>query len=162
MISLIAVMATNRVIGKDNSMPWHHRADLRHFKTVTMGKPVVMGRRTYESIGKPLPGRTNIVVSRDKSWQMDGVLMAYDLDSAMAQAGDHGEEIMIIGGAALYQAFLDKADKMYLTIIDHDYAGDTYFPAFDLMQWSEVSRRDFPSDPEHPYPYSFVTLVRNR
>lgn len=137
-IALIAAMANNRVIGKDNQMPWHLPEDLRHFKQVTMGKPVVMGRRTYESIGKPLPGRQNIVITRNSDMTIPGVTMASSLSEAFDQA-NVCDELMIIGGGQLYAEALPCADILYLTQISLDVDGDTYFPFWDDGQWVKSS-----------------------
>jgi dihydrofolate reductase len=164
-IALIAAMADNRVIGAHGDLPWRIPADLKHFKAMTMGKPVVMGRRTYESIGKPLPGRPNIVVSRGGVDFPDGLDVAADIDAALAmaqrRAHDVGaDEIMIIGGATLYAALLPRADRLYLTEIHDAVDGDTFFPAFDRAAWREVARED--RDDVHSVPVSFVTLDRRR
>ncbi|MDN5369938.1 MAG: dihydrofolate reductase [Shewanella sp.] len=137
-IALIAAMANNRVIGKDNQMPWHLPEDLRHFKQVTMGKPVVMGRRTYESIGKPLPGRQNIVITRNSDMTIPGVTMVSSLSEAFDQA-NVCDELMIIGGGQLYAEALPFADILYLTQISLDVDGDTYFPSWDDGQWVKSS-----------------------
>ncbi|EIV8474168.1 type 3 dihydrofolate reductase, partial [Vibrio vulnificus] len=126
-ISMIAAMAKQRIIGKDNQMPWHLPADFAWFKRCTMGKPVVMGRKTYDSIGRPLPGRLNIVISRDESLVIEGVTMARSIAHALALAGDV-DEVMIIGGGSIYAECLPKADKLYLTFIDATIDGDTQFP----------------------------------
>jgi dihydrofolate reductase len=137
-IALIAAMANNRVIGKDNQMPWHLPEDLRHFKQVTMGKPVVMGRRTYESIGEPLPGRQNIVITRNSDMTIPGVTMVSSLSEAFDQA-NVCDELMIIGGGQLYAEALPFADILYLTQISLDVDGDTYFPSWDDGQWVKSS-----------------------
>lgn len=161
-VSLIAAMASNRVIGKDNQLPWRYKADLAHFKRVTMGKPVIMGRLTYQSIGKPLPGRHNIVVSRDPEFQISGVSVCGSLEEALlvAETADEVTEIMIIGGGQLYQQALGVADRVYLTEIRHDFDGDAYFPELDPHEWQEAERVSQPVDAEHPYPYDFVRYQR--
>ena len=126
-ISMIAAMANDRVIGKDNQMPWHLPADFAWFKRCTMGKPVVMGRKTYESIGRPLPGRQNIVISRDDSLTIEGVTTVTSIDAALTAAGEV-DEVMIIGGGTIYEACLPKANKLYVTHIDASVDGDTQFP----------------------------------
>ncbi|MCH1929773.1 type 3 dihydrofolate reductase [Shewanella sp. A25] len=133
-IAMIAAMANNRVIGKDNQMPWHLPEDLRHFKAMTLGKPVVMGRKTFESIGRPLPGRHNIVISRQADLAIEGVTCVTSFDAAKAAAGEC-EELVIIGGGQLYAELLPLADKLYLTEINLDVEGDTYFPHWDDGQW---------------------------
>lgn len=161
LLSLIAAMAQDRVIGKDNAMPWHLPADLRHFKAVTLGKPVVMGRRTFESIGRPLPGRRNIVISRNPQWQAEGVEVATSLDAALALLTDC-EEAMIIGGGQLYAEALPRADRLYLTYIDAQLNGDTHFPDYLSLGWQELERSTHPADDKNSYACEFVTLSRQR
>ncbi len=146
-LALIATRARNGVIGLDNRMPWHLPEDLAYFKRVTLGKPVVMGRKTFESIGRPLPGRLNIVVTRNPDWQAAGVQVAHSLDAALALAAAAApEEIMLIGGAELYRQALPQADVLYLTEIDAEFAGDAFFPEVDLARWridrEEAGQRD--------------------
>ncbi|MCG9098967.1 dihydrofolate reductase [Laribacter hongkongensis] len=146
-LALIAARARNGVIGLDNRMPWHLPEDLAYFKRVTLGKPVVMGRKTFESIGRPLPGRLNIVVTRNPDWQAAGVQVAHSLDAALALAAAAApEEIMLIGGAELYRQALPQADVLYLTEIDAEFAGDAFFPEVDLARWridrEEAGQRD--------------------
>lgn len=152
-------MARDRVIGKDNTMPWHLPADLRHFKAITLGKPVVMGRRTFESIGRPLPGRRNLVVSRNPGWQAEGVERVASLQQALARVAG-AEEVMIIGGGQLYAEALPLADCLYLTHIDLVVAGDTRFPAYAQLGWQRVSQECHAADERNPYPYCFETLLR--
>ena len=159
LISLIAAMAHERVIGKGNAMPWHLPADLRHFKSVTLGKPVVMGRRTFESIGRPLPGRRNLVISRNPQWQADGVEVAASLDEALSLLSG-SDEVMIIGGGQLYAEALPRADRLYLTHIELVVAGDTYFPDYSLYNWCELEKTSHQPDEKNPYGYTFVTLAR--
>ncbi len=154
-ISLVAAMAKNRVIGKDNQMPWHLPADLKHFKTVTMGKPVVMGRKTFESIGRPLPGRKNIVISRNAEFVAEGCDLVDSIDAALALVADV-KEVMIIGGGFLYSQMIDKADKLYLTFIDLEVEGDTQFPAFEHLNLSEVNRSQHLADEKNPHNCEFV------
>ncbi|EJG1163575.1 type 3 dihydrofolate reductase [Vibrio parahaemolyticus] len=157
-ISMIAAMADNRVIGKDNQMPWHLPADFAWFKRCTMGKPVVMGRKTYDSIGRPLPGRLNIVISRDESLSIEGVTTVTSVEKALEAAKGH-DEIMVIGGGSIYEAFLDKADKLYLTFIDADVEGDTQFP-----QWSsdfkETYSETYQADEKNAYNMRFTILEK--
>lgn len=160
-ISLIVAMAQNRVIGADNAMPWHLPADLRHFKAVTLGKPVVMGRRTFESIGRPLPGRRNLVITRDPTWQADGVEVAGSLEQALAAVAGC-DEVMIIGGGQLYAQALDLADCLYLTHIDLAVAGDTRFPPYEQLGWQCIAAEAHEPDEKNPYPYRFETLIRLR
>lgn len=161
-IALIAAMAANRVIGYGNKMPWHLPADLRHFKQLTMAKPVIMGRKTFESIGnKPLPMRVNIVVSRDPNYQPNGVVIARDLNQALKIAEGHAaEEIMIMGGASIYEQALPIADRLYLTFIQLNVPGDAYFPDLSKHRWREISSESHTPDAENPYNYSFVVYER--
>ena len=159
-ISLIVAMATNRAIGLDNKMPWHLSADLKKFKAITMGSPIVMGRKTYESIGRPLPGRSNIIISRNLDYQQTDCLVFNDIKTAIAASSKEADEIFIIGGAELYKATLPLADNLYLTLINQDFTGDTFFPEIDFKAWSEVSREDISDDPSVNFSYSFLKLSR--
>jgi len=158
-LSLIAAMAHDRVIGANNQLLWHLPADFQHFKKVTMGKPIIMGRKTFESIGKPLPGRLNVVVTRNPNYEADGCVVLHSLTAALAEVS-HVPEVMIIGGAEIYAAALEQADTLYLTYVDAHLDGDTYFPAWEPSQWEEVSREAYDPDEKNPYPYTFVTLTR--
>ena len=158
-INLIAAMARNRVIGKDNQMPWHLPADLQHFKSVTMTHPIIMGRKTYESIGRPLPGRRNLVISRNPDLVIEGVEIFNSIDAAMARCSA-AQSVMIIGGANLYEQMMPYADYLYLTFIDHETEGDAYFPDWSDYQWTELSREHHTADDNNPYDYQFVTLKR--
>ncbi|HHQ4599848.1 type 3 dihydrofolate reductase [Aeromonas veronii] len=160
-ISMIAAMAHDRVIGKDNQMPWHLPADLAHFKRVTLGKPVLMGRKTFESIGRPLPGRRNLVISRNPDYQAEGIEVVGSVEAALALlAGSSVEELMVIGGGHLYAEMLPSADCLYLTRIDLAVEGDTRFPAFDDGQWQRVDCESHSADEKNPHPYSFETWQR--
>jgi len=152
-------MAENRVIGNDNSLPWHLPADLKHFKAMTMGKPMIMGRKTWESLPGKLPGRTHIVVSSNSDYVAEGCILAHSLRQAIDAAGDV-PEVMVVGGAMLYGEALSKADRMYLTMVETEVEGDTLFPEYDSGQWQEVAREHHPRDDKNPYAYSFVTLSR--
>jgi dihydrofolate reductase len=160
-ISLIWAMSRNRVIGRDNALPWHLPADLQHFKQVTLGKPIIMGRRTWESLPGRLPQRRHIVITRQRGYQAAGAETAPDLQSAIRLAGDV-EEVMIVGGATLYALALPLADQLYLTLVDADIAGDTRFPDFDLSEWREVSRHQHAPDKANSYGMEFLQLVRRR
>lgn len=160
-ISLVVAMSENRVIGRDNGLPWRLSGDLRYFKAVTMGKPIVMGRKTYESIGRPLPGRRNIVLTRDPAYRAPGCEVCPDLEQALALVGDV-PEVMIIGGGALYAATLDRADRIYLTEVHATVEGDTWFPALDASRWKECSRERHEGDEGDGLAYSFVVLERRR
>ena len=161
-IAMIAAMANDRVIGKDNQMPWHMPADLAHFKRVTLGKPVIMGRKTYDSIGRALPGRLNIVITRDSTYSLNDATVVNSIEAALEQAKSATtDEVMIIGGGAIYAKLLPQADRLYLTFIDADVAGDTYFPDFtEIADWHEVERAEHNADEKNGYNYSFVTLER--
>ena len=155
MISLIVAMAHDRVIGKDNRMPWHLPADLQHFKAITSGHPVIMGRKTFESIGKALPNRRNIVVSRNANYSAAGAELVNSLEAALSLVKDQ-EEVFVIGGSQLFKEALPLAQKMYITYIDMHVDGDTFFPEWDHAQWHETSRKFFNPTPEFPYTYAFV------
>jgi len=158
-LSIIAAMARNRVIGRDNRLPWRLPADLQHFKRITMGKPMIMGRKTWESLPGLLPGRRHIVVTRDRDYQGVGAEVVHSLDQAMSQAGDV-DEIMLVGGANLYAQAMGLASRLYLTEIDADVEGDAWFPEFDPAQWREVSREDHSGDEQNPHSYAFRVLDR--
>lgn len=152
-------MDRDGVIGRDGGLPWHLPADLQHFRRVTMGKPIVMGRKTHESIGRPLPGRENIVVSRTPGYQAPGCRVVSSLAEARASSRS-ASEIMVIGGAALYREALPLAKCVYLTEVHADVEGDVCFPPLDRTQWRELEREDRAADERNAYPYSFVLLVR--
>ena len=162
-LAIIVAQAENRVIGINNKLPWHLPEDLRYFKQVTMSKPIIMGRKTYESIGRPLPGRTNIVISRQEGYAPEGVKVVPSLEAAIELAEsicviDGAEEAMVIGGAQIYAEALDKAQRLYLTEVDAEINGDAWFPEFDRSAWHEVGREDFAAEGPNPYNYSFVVL----
>lgn len=161
-ISMIAAMANNRIIGADNAMPWHLPADLKHFKSVTMGKPVVMGRKTYESIGRALPGRLNIVISGRDGYTLQDATVVKTPEAAMACAAETStDEVMIIGGGTIYQRFLAQANTLYLTFIDLTVEGDTQFPDYESVgSWQESENESHQADEKNPHPYRFVTLCR--
>lgn len=157
---MIAAMAKNRVIGANNQMPWHLPADLRHFKSMTLGKPIIMGRKTYESIGKALPGRVNIVISRSPL-TLNDASTATNLETAIELA-DENDEVMIIGGGQLYQACLPLCHRLYLTHIDLDVAGDTYFPEYQSNAcWKNIASEQHNPDAQNPYHYRFEILERS-
>ena len=159
-LALIAAVARNGVIGCDGDLPWRISADLQYFKSTTMGKPIIMGRRTFESIGKALPGRPNIVVTRKLDFRADDVEVAANLDQALATAAGHGgDEVMVIGGGEIYAAALPQANRLYLTEIHIEPEGDVYFPALDRTQWREVTREDHRAAGDTPA-FSFVILDR--
>ena len=157
-ISLVAAMAKKRVIGKDNQMPWHLPADLAHFKAVTLGKPIIMGRKTYESIGRPLPGRKNIVISRNPDYRLDGCDTVTSLGAALALVSD-SEEVMIVGCGFLYQQSIPMANKLYLTFIDLEVEGDTHFPEYEHLSLKVINRESHQADEKNPNPYEFVDFL---
>ena len=158
-ISLIAAMGKGRIIGIENRLPWRLPADMKHFRALTIGKAVLMGRKTFDSIGKPLAGRTNIVVSQDPKFHPEGVTVARSIAEALP-AEDSTDEIMVIGGASFYAQLLPRAQRLYITEIHHDFSGDAYFPAWNPTEWHEIAREDHIADGDNIYPYSFVTLIR--
>lgn len=147
------------IIGRDGGMPWRLPSDLKRFRQVTMGKPVIMGRKTYESIGRPLPERTNIVISRDTDYRAEGCTVVQSPEKALAAAGN-APEVMVMGGASIYAQFLDRADRLYLTLVHAAIEGDAFFPEFDESVWRQVEREDRVPDQTNPYPYSFTVRER--
>ncbi len=160
-ISLIAAVAKNRVIGRRGRLPWKIPADIKHFKKVTMGKPILMGRKTYQSIGMALPGRTSIVVTRNPAIDNPDLVLAGSVHEALKVAGEIGPEVMVIGGGQIYQATLPLADRIYLTEVHEEVEGDAFFPHFDHSMWREVSREDFKREGDIPA-HSFVVLERKQ
>lgn len=158
-IALIVAVAANGVIGVDNRLPWHLPEDLRRFRTVTMGKPVLMGRLTHESIGRPLPGRRNIVLSRNAGYLPAGCEVAPTLDAALRMISG-ATEVMIIGGAGLYREALPRAERIYLTRLHQAFEGDTFFPSLAAGDWRTVAREDFPAGTAREVGFSFLTLER--
>lgn len=153
-ISLIAAASRNGVIGRDGKLPWHLPNDFRYFKRMTTGRPIVMGRRTWESLGGPLPERSNIVMTRQAGFLADGARVVATADEALAAAGD-AEELMVIGGGEIYAQFLDAAARVYLTLVDADVDGDTRFPALDEARWRLTSREAHRADERHAHAYEF-------
>ena len=158
-VSLIVAIARNRVIGINNTLPWHLPADLKHFKALTMGHHMIMGRKTFESIGKPLPGRTSVVVTRNADYSTPGVMVVNSLDAAIATCGND-EEIFVIGGAELFQQSIKLADRIYLTEIDADISGDTTFAEIDHTTWQEIERTSNAPDEKNAYSYHFVVYEK--
>ena len=152
-------MDRNRLIGREDQLPWHLSADLKHFKQVTMDKPIIMGRKTHESIAKPLAGRTNIVVTGNPGYRAPGCIVVRSLPAALDAAQD-ADEIMIIGGARLYQQALPLAHRIYLTEVQADCEGDTWFPLIDWGDWEEKKRVTYAADEKNPHPYAFVILEK--
>ena len=159
MISLIVAASTNNVIGAGGDLPWRLSADLRRFRELTMGKPIVMGRKTYESIGRPLPGRQNIVITRQDDFVAEGCDVVTSVDAAVEAAGNAGE-IMIIGGSHIYDAFLPRADRIYLTRVNADVAGDAYLPAIDHGEWRSDVVESLEADDRNQYATDFYILDR--
>ncbi len=163
-LAMIAALADNRVIGLDNKMPWHLPADLKHFKAMTLGKPIIMGRKTWDSLGRPLPGRLNLVVSRQQGLQLEGAETFTSLDAALVRAEQWAreqgvDELMLIGGAQLYAQALAQAQRLYLTRIDAAPEGDAFFPAYDEAEWQRVDSKAHPAEGEAPA-YRFETWQR--
>ncbi len=164
-VSLIVAMANNRVIGVGNQLPWHLPADLKHFKATTLGKPIVMGRKTWESIGRPLPGRKNIVISRQPEYVAEGAYVVPSLSAGLVLAREHAlaeglVEIVVIGGETIYRSALNEAQKIYLTEVDISLDGDAWFPELVDAQWRETARECYPVTSAEGLGYSFVTLER--
>ena len=159
-ISFVAAMSRNRVIGRNNAIPWNMPADIKHMRELTEGKPLIMGRKTHESIGKPLPNRKNLILTRDRNYKSRGCVVVHTPDEAL-KAAEGAEEVIIFGGEEIYKMFLPKADKMYLTIIDADFKGDAYFPKYSKDEWKETEREEHKADDENEFRYTFFILERN-
>lgn len=159
-LSIIVAMDRNRVIGNNDTLPWHISADLKNFKKITMGKPIVMGRKTHDSIGRPLPGRENIIITRDKRYQAEGCTVLNSIDEIFEYCKD-SEEVMITGGSEIYKHTLEQATRLYLTEVHTEVEGDTIFPEFDRNEWQEVSREAFTADEKNEFDYSFVVLEKS-
>lgn len=158
-IALIVAMDEADLIGRDNDLPWRLPADLQYFRRVTMGKPIIMGRHTHDSIGRPLPGRHNIVVTRTTGYHAEGCTVVNSLDAAF-DASRGSDEVMVMGGASLYAQCLPLADRLYLTRVHARFEGDTWFPSWDPAQWRETARQDHAADERNAYAYSFIELER--
>ena len=153
--------ADNRVIGKDNNLVWHMPADLKYFKETTMGHYAIMGRKTYESVDKPLPGRTNIIVTRQPDYHRAGCIVVHSVEEAFRLGEENGqEEVFILGGSQIYELTIAMADRIYLTEIKAEFEGDSYFPEIDHSKWTEVKREAHEPDEKNPHPYAFVVLER--
>ena len=165
-ISAIAAMSENRVIGSENTLPWHLPADLKHFKQVTMGHPILMGRKTFESIGRPLPGRQNIILTRDQTFHAQGCVIVHSVKDVMLKISEHNElldesdELFVIGGAQIYQQMLPMTQRLYLTMIHHEFSGDVFFPEINRDEWREVECVRHEKDENNAYAFSFVVLNR--
>jgi len=160
-ISIIVAAAENNVIGRDNNLIWHLSADLKHFKSLTMGGIVLMGRKTFESIGRPLPNRRNMVISRNPHYKAEGAEVYGSLEEAFGKI-EESQEVFIIGGGTLYQALWDQADKLYLTRVHTEAVGDTVIPAVDDRRWEEVCREEFEADERNEYSYSFIDYRKKK
>jgi dihydrofolate reductase len=163
-IALIAAMDRRQAIGRDGGLPWRLPDEMRYFRRTTMGKPVIMGRKTYDTIGKPLTGRTNIILTRNPAYQAPGCHVVHNVTEALviaANTGGETEEIIVAGGAAVYAAFLPLAQRMYLTFVDTIVPdADTFFPTYDAQAWQETDREHHPADPRHPFAFDYVILAR--
>lgn len=165
LLSIIVAQSQNRVIGRGNKLPWYLPEDLKYFKRITQGKPIVMGRKTYESIGRPLPGRTNIVISRNPDYTQPGTRVVGSLEAALELAEqqalvDGSEELLVIGGAEIYAQALVLADRLYITQVHAEIEGDAFFPEIDPQDWETVLRQDFSAEGPNPYDYSFLVYQR--
>lgn len=160
MISFLVAMDENRVIGIDNQLPWHLPEDLKYFKKVTMGHPIAMGRKTHESIGRILPGRENIVITRQHNYQSEGCTVFYSIKDFISYCQKQNDEIFVIGGAEIFKETFAFADRLYITFIHQDFDGDTYFPEFDFSQWNLLSSNKGPKDDKNPYDYEFRIYER--
>jgi dihydrofolate reductase len=160
-ISLIWAMSENRVIGLKDKLPWHLPADLWHFKQLTLGKPILMGRKTWESLPGILPGREHIVLTHDKAYTADGCTLVHSFEQALIMLKD-ASEVMIIGGAALFEHVLPLADRLYITLVHTTLEGDVYFPPIDLSRWHEIERQYYPADAQNAHALSFINLERKR
>ncbi|EKN68347.1 dihydrofolate reductase [Schinkia azotoformans] len=160
MISIVVAMDKNRVIGKNNQLPWHLPADLAFFKKVTMGKAIVMGRKTYESIGRPLPGRENIILTKNREYQTEGCTIIHSIDDVFDIEKIANGEVCVIGGAEIFKEVLTSTDRLYITEIDHEFEGDTYFPLVRESDWTLISKEKGPKDEKNPYDYYFAIYER--
>lgn len=161
-ISLVVAAANNNAIGKDGTMPWHLPNDLKHFKNVTWGMPVVMGRKTFDSLGKALPGRKNIVITRQADWKAENAVSVSSIEDALFLAGEtDAREVMVIGGGEIYRTVFAKAKRIYLTRVEAEPEADTFFPAVDPKEWRLVSQKNYEADEKNDYNYSFQVWERN-
>jgi dihydrofolate reductase len=150
-------MSENRAIGKDNQLLWHLPIDMQHFKNITMGKPILMGRKTHQSIGRPLPGRMNVVITHDTNFEANGCVVVHSIESALDAVKDH-DEICVIGGADLYRQMLPYVNRIYMTIVHHTFSADTFFPELNLSEWDEVERKINQPDDKNKYACEFLIL----
>jgi dihydrofolate reductase len=157
-ISYIVAMDIQQAIGLGNDLPWRLPADLAYFKKTTMDHTILMGRKTYESIGKPLPNRTNVILTQNKNYHAEGCLIVHSVEEAVEQFKN--EEVFVIGGAEVFQLFMPSVDRLYITLIEHEFKADTYFPEFDIDDWVLVSSEDGIKDAKNPYDYSFLVYTK--
>jgi dihydrofolate reductase len=160
MISLIVAMDQNRVIGKNNKLPWHLPADLQYFKKVTMGHPIVMGRKTFESIDRVLPGRENVIVTRNQEFKAEGCVVLHDIAQIKMFADNHEEEVFVIGGAEIFKEILPFTDRLYITEIHETFEGDTFFPEIDENEWDEISSNPGNIDEKNRFAHDFIILQK--
>ena len=156
-VTFVVAAAANNAIGKDNQLLWNLPTDLKHFKKITSGHTIIMGRKTFDSMGKPLPNRRNIVITRNRDLKIEGAAVTQSLDEALEMCNNEAE-VFVIGGAEIYKAALDRTDKIYLTRVQKSFEGDAYFPDLDPEKWIEVAREDHPADEKNPIDFSFITL----
>ncbi|MFT4414118.1 dihydrofolate reductase [Fredinandcohnia humi] len=162
MISLLFAMDKNHLIGKDGDLPWRLPADLAYFKRVTMGHPVIMGRKTYVSIGRPLPGRENIIVTRDLNYEADGCKVIHSIEEIVKLNNERNEELFVIGGAEIFKEILPFTDRLYITEIEEEFEGDVFFPIFNKSEWKLISKEKGVRDTKNPYDYTFLVYERNK
>lgn len=160
MISLLVAMDKNQLIGKDNDLPWRLPADLAYFKRVTMGHPIIMGRKTYDSIGRPLPGRENIIVTRDTSYKAEGCKVIHSIEEIVKMNQQTDQELFVIGGAEIFKEILPHSDRLYITEINEGFDGDTYFPTFDKAKWKVISKEQGIKNEKNPYDYTFLVYEK--
>lgn len=161
MVSLLVAAAANNVIGKDNQLPWHLPADLKYFKNITWGMPILMGRKTFESIGRPLPGRKSIVITRNKNWEAPGVDVVHTLNGAIEKAQEYGaKEIFVIGGGEIFHSAFDTAHRIYCTRIHHQFEGDAFFPQIDATEWVLQKSHFSPANEKNAWPHTFEVWNR--
>jgi len=158
-VSIIVATSRNNVIGKDNNLIWHLSSDLKRFKKLTTGHHIIMGRKTFESIGKPLPDRVSVIITNQNDYEAKGCKVVHSLDEAL-QIVENDQEVFVIGGGSIYSEALSRANKIYLTLVHKDFEGDTYFPQLDYKDWESLSREDHLPDEKNPFPYSFIDLKR--
>jgi len=161
MLSIIVAVAENNVIGKDNSLIWKLPRDMKHFKETTTGHYIIMGRKTFESNGRPLPNRTNVIITRDKNYSAEGCVIAHSLEDAIKEA-KNDQEAFIIGGGVIYDMAMSLVDRIYLTKIHHSFEGDTFFPEINMKEWDVVEKRDFEPDEKNKYPFTILTLDKKK